>query len=53
MSKLTHLDDQGHAHMVDVSEKASTFREARACGLSPHRDALPLPETACCQCRYS
>ena len=33
MSKLTHLDDQGHAHMVDVSEKASTFREARACAV--------------------
>lgn len=30
MSRLTHLDDHGHAHMVDVSEKASTFREARA-----------------------
>ena len=27
---LTHLDDQGHAHMVDVSEKAITTREARA-----------------------
>jgi len=30
MSGLTHLDENGHAHMVDVSEKASTFREARA-----------------------
>jgi len=30
MSKLTHIDDQGHAHMVDVSEKAVTTREARA-----------------------
>ncbi|MEH6650352.1 MAG: cyclic pyranopterin monophosphate synthase MoaC [Motiliproteus sp.] len=27
---LTHLDSQGHAHMVDVSEKAVTTREARA-----------------------
>jgi len=31
MSQLTHLDDQGHAHMVDVSEKSVTTREARAC----------------------
>ncbi|MGH1463699.1 MAG: cyclic pyranopterin monophosphate synthase MoaC [Neptuniibacter sp.] len=30
MSKLTHLDDQGHANMVDVSEKQVTFREAIA-----------------------
>ncbi|MEH6469654.1 MAG: cyclic pyranopterin monophosphate synthase MoaC [Halopseudomonas sp.] len=27
---LTHLDAQGHAHMVDVSEKEVTTREARA-----------------------
>ncbi|MHC8287745.1 cyclic pyranopterin monophosphate synthase MoaC [Pseudomonas sp. XS1P51] len=27
---LTHLDRQGHAHMVDVSDKTSTEREARA-----------------------
>ena len=32
MSKLTHLDDSGAAHMVDVSAKAATVREARACG---------------------
>ena len=30
MNQLTHLDDQGHAHMVDVGEKANTQREARA-----------------------
>jgi len=30
MSKLTHLDDAGHAHMVDVSEKAETLRMAWA-----------------------
>ena len=30
MSKLTHLDDAGHAHMVDVSEKAETSRTAWA-----------------------
>jgi len=28
--ELTHLDAKGHAHMVDVSEKAVTTREARA-----------------------
>lgn len=32
MDKLTHLDDQGHAHMVDVSAKAVTQREAVAVG---------------------
>ena len=31
--RLTHLDDAGRAHIVDVSEKAATAREAtaRAC----------------------
>lgn len=28
--QLTHLDSKGHAHMVDVSEKAVTTREAIA-----------------------
>jgi cyclic pyranopterin monophosphate synthase len=32
MSKLTHLDDSGAAHMVDVSAKATTVREAKASG---------------------
>lgn len=27
---LTHLDNQGHAHMVDVTDKQVTFREAVA-----------------------
>tara|TARA_B100000768_G_scaffold174916_1_gene185718 strand:+ start:324 stop:818 length:495 start_codon:yes stop_codon:yes gene_type:complete len=30
MSQLTHLDNQGHAHMVDVSDKDITTRVARA-----------------------
>jgi cyclic pyranopterin phosphate synthase len=30
MRKLTHLDDQGNAHMVDVAGKAITHREATA-----------------------
>ncbi|MCU0820025.1 MAG: cyclic pyranopterin monophosphate synthase MoaC [Beijerinckiaceae bacterium] len=32
MSKLTHLDSNGAAHMVDVGEKALTSREAVAEG---------------------
>ena len=32
MSRLTHLDDAGAAHMVDVSGKATTAREAVATG---------------------
>ena len=32
MTKLTHLDDSGAAHMVDVSAKADTVREAVAEG---------------------
>ncbi|HYE46923.1 MAG TPA: cyclic pyranopterin monophosphate synthase MoaC [Caulobacter sp.] len=33
MSRLSHLDDQGRARMVDVSDKPSTAREAVAKGL--------------------
>ena len=32
MSRLTHLDEAGAAHMVDVSGKATTAREAVATG---------------------
>jgi cyclic pyranopterin phosphate synthase len=32
MSKLTHLDDQGNAHMVDVGAKELTDRSATATG---------------------
>ena len=32
MSKLTHIDGYGAAHMVDVGDKAETVREARAEG---------------------
>src|SRR5260221_11653203 len=32
MSELTHLDAEGHAHMVDVGEKHVTRREAVARG---------------------
>nr|WP_260703897.1 cyclic pyranopterin monophosphate synthase MoaC [Edaphobacter flagellatus] len=30
MAKLSHYDDKGQAHMVDVSAKTATKREARA-----------------------
>ncbi|HRD47226.1 MAG TPA: cyclic pyranopterin monophosphate synthase MoaC [Caulobacter sp.] len=33
MSRLTHIDDQGRARMVDVTGKADTVREAVASGL--------------------
>ena len=32
MSKLTHIDGDGAAHMVDVGDKADTVREAQAEG---------------------
>lgn len=32
MKKLSHIDAQGHARMVDVAEKAVTTREAVAAG---------------------
>jgi cyclic pyranopterin phosphate synthase len=32
MSKLTHLDSQGQAHMVDVGDKTESHRVARAEG---------------------
>lgn len=32
MSKLSHLDEQGQARMVDVSDKATTSRTAKAEG---------------------
>jgi cyclic pyranopterin phosphate synthase len=45
MSKLTHIDAEGRARMVDVSDKASTAREAVAEGLvrmSPETLALAV-----------
>ena len=32
MTKLTHIDEQGHARMVDTSEKSATARRAIASG---------------------
>lgn len=43
MARLTHLDDQGRARMVDVSSKPVTAREAVAAGLVRMRpDTLVL-----------
>jgi cyclic pyranopterin phosphate synthase len=45
MSRLTHLDAQGRARMVDVSDKPATAREAVAQGLvrmAPETLALAL-----------
>jgi cyclic pyranopterin phosphate synthase len=45
LARLTHLDDQGHARMVDVSQKPATAREAVAAGrilMRPETLALAL-----------
>lgn len=43
MASLTHLDEQGAARMVDVSEKAATTREALAEGrVAMARETLEL-----------
>ena len=46
MTKLSHYDEEGQAHMVDVSEKAATRREARARAFVELSDATlaALPE---------
>ncbi len=47
--KLTHFDDQGQAHMVDVSAKGVTAREAVAKGavlMAPETLALVLEGSA-------
>lgn len=46
MSKLSHYDDAGRAHMVDVSAKAATRREAMAEAFVELSDAVlaALPE---------
>lgn len=33
MSEMTHVDEHGRAHMVDVGDKPETVREARARGI--------------------
>ena len=45
MSALSHLDDEGRAHMVDVSRKEDTVREATARGrVLMLRETLALVE---------
>lgn len=49
MSKLTHFDQAGQAHMVDVGDKASTHRVALATGtirMAPDTFALVRDGTA-------
>lgn len=49
MSGLTHIDETGRAHMVDVSDKAVTAREAVAEGfvrMAPETLALALSSDA-------
>ena len=46
MTRLTHLDAEGSAHMVDVSAKATTAREATASGrIAMSRQALDAIKT--------
>lgn len=48
MNKLTHLDAEGRARMVDVSDKAVTSREALAAGfvrMSPETLSLAVSGT--------
>lgn len=41
--KLTHFDVEGHAHMVDVGEKAVTDRIATArCHIKMHQETLDI-----------
>jgi cyclic pyranopterin phosphate synthase len=48
VSRLTHIDDQGRARMVDVSDKPATAREAVATGfvrMAPETLALAVSGT--------
>lgn len=43
MGKLTHIDENGQARMVDVGDKAITARKASACGsLTCRRETIAL-----------
>ena len=43
MAKLTHFDDNGNAHMVDISDKESSFRIARAsCSIQMSLETLKI-----------
>ena len=38
--KLTHFNEAGEAHMVDVHAKEDTYRMAKACGTIKVNDAV-------------
>ena len=43
MADLTHFDDNGNAHMVDISDKQNSFRTAKAaCYIQMSLEALRL-----------
>ena len=43
MSDLTHFDDDGNAHMVDISEKPQSFRVAKAaCSVEMSKETLKV-----------
>ena len=43
MADLTHFDDNGTAHMVDISEKQNSFRTAKAaCSIRMSLEALKI-----------
>ena len=43
MAKLTHFDDNGNAHMVDISEKQNSFRIAKAaCSVQMSLETLKI-----------
>ena len=43
MADLTHFDDNGNAHMVDISEKQNSFRTAKAaCSIQMSLETLKI-----------
>ena len=43
MSDLTHFDDNGNAHMVDISDKQNSFRTAKAaCSIQMSLETLKI-----------
>ena len=43
MADLTHFDDNGNAHMVDISDKQNSFRTAKAaCSIQMSLETLKI-----------
>ena len=43
MAELTHFDDNGNAHMVDISDKQNSFRTAKAaCSIKMSLETLKI-----------